>query len=108
MPHFYDFENLRSVKTIDVDADGWINPLAVEYGIDDEDLPSLCWRVKGTKHTFTIPVGRIDYLSGGDYGKHFKTVLEGFREDYIGWKRSSNTTDWMQGYFNEYSRFIVV
>ena len=108
MPNFYDFGKLHSIKTIEVDAEGWISPLSIEYGITDDDMPCCCWRVRGTRHTFVIPVGRLDYLSEGDYGAHFKKALEGFRKEYIDWKSEDAITDWMRGYFDEYSRFIIV
>jgi len=108
MPNFYNFEKLLNIKTIEVNPNGWVNPLFIEYGFDDQDMPSCCWRVKNTKHTFTIPVLRLDYLSGGNYAEHFTKVLEGFREDYLEWKEKKFFTDWMQEYRREYANYILV
>ena len=107
MPNFYDFEKLNRIKTVEINPNGWVSPLTVEYGIDDEDMPSCCWRVRGTKHTFIIPQGRLDYLSEGDYSTHFKKALEGFREEYLEWKNESFNIEWQREYRNEYSKFIV-
>ena len=112
MPHNFDFSKLENVKTIEVDAPGWISPIEIEYGIgrdaDVNGILSYCWRVKDTLHTFVIPVLRIDYLSSGDYKKHFEDVLENFREDYISWKEEGFITDWSREYRDQFNRFIVI
>jgi hypothetical protein len=107
MPNKIDFSKFSSRKTLIVNPEGWVGPLTIEYayGVHD-DLVSCHWRVKGTKHTFVIPIIRIDYLSQGDYGKHFTEALENFREDYIGWKEEKFYAPWMQEYRDEYERFI--
>jgi len=107
MPNFFDFDKLKDVKEVEVNPDGWVSPLVVEYGtaMHKENL-SYFWRVKGTKHTFIIPILRMDYISEGDYAKHFQEALVGFRTDYKGWASAGFYTDWMQEYRNEFSRFI--
>lgn len=112
MPHNFDFKQLTNIKTIEVSPSGWISPLYVEYGVGEDDKVfgafSYYWRVKGTTHTFVIPIARMDFLSGGDYKKHFNYALEGFREDYLAWKEEGFTTEWSREYSNQYSGFIVV
>jgi len=109
MPNNYDFSKLDDIKTIEVNPEGWISPLYVEYSLGNHiETPSYFWRVKGTLHTFIIPIVRMDYLSSGDYKKHFENVLENFREDYLTWKEERYDTDWAREYFNQYSRFIVI
>lgn len=113
MPHNFDFSKLQNVKTIEVNPQGWIGQLYVEYGIIEDPnisggIASYSWRVKGTLHTFVIPMVRLDYLSSGDYKKHFEDALEGFREDYLTWKEEGFVTEWSREYRDQYSRFIVV
>jgi len=108
MPNNYDFSALRGIKTLEINPKGWVNPLTVEYGIGDQLGPTYFWRVKGTKHTFVIPVLRLDFISAGDYSNHFTEVLENFREkDYAEWKASEFKTKWMQEYETDYRRFIL-
>lgn len=108
MPNNKDFSNLTNKKEILVDVDGWIKPLIIEYaiGYHAENL-SYFWRVKGTNHTFTIPVIRIDFLSQGNYASHFKEVLIQFREEYNQWKQQNFYTDWMKEYKQQYNNFII-
>jgi len=112
MPHNFDFSKIKDIKIIEINPEGWITPLYVEYGVVDKfetsGIISYCWRVKGTLHTFVIPVARMDFLSGGDYKKLFENVLEGFREDYISWKNEGFITEWSKEYRDQYSRFIII
>jgi len=112
MPNNFDFSELKNVKTIEVNPQGWVIPLYVEYGIGDDIRSygeiSYFWRVKGTQHTFVIPIIRMDFLSSGDYKKHFEDALETFREDYINWKNEGFITEWSREYDKQYSRFIVI
>ena len=109
MPNNYDFSKLENVKAIEVSLEGWISPLFVEYGTGFHgEVPSYFWRVKGTQHTCVIPILRMDYLSQGDYGKHFQEALQGFRTDYLDWKEENFSTEWMQGYHSDFSEFISV
>jgi len=112
MPNNFDFSELKNVKTMEVNPQGWINSLIVEYGIYDDiavyGKPIYYWRVKGTKHTFTIPVMRMDYLSSGNYKKHFEDALEAFREDYLSWKEAGFATDWAREYERQFSKYIII
>jgi hypothetical protein len=113
MPHIIDFSKLENVKSMEINPIGWITPILVEYGLINDPntyggIRSYCWRVKGTTHTFVIPVVRIDFLSAGDYKKHFEDALESFREDYLSWKEEGFITDWSREYYEQYSRFIII
>lgn len=112
MPNNLDFSKVKDIKTIEVNPEGWISPLYVEYGILDDDqisgILSYCWRVKGTLHVFVIPVSRMDFLSSGNYKQHFTDVLETFRSDYISWKEQGFQYPWVQEYRDQFNRFIIV
>jgi len=109
MPNKQDFSVLKNIKEIRIYPDGWINPILIEYGVGyHKESLSYFWRVKGTSHTFIIPILRMDYLSEGEYSSHFKEVLESFREDYIEWSKKEWYTNWMKEYFNEYNKFIII
>jgi len=107
MPNDYNFESIRDLKVVEVNPEGWISPLFVEYGsFLHGGIPSYFWRVRGTKHTFVIPILRMDFLSKGEYVKHFEETLSSFREDYIGWSKEGWYADWMQEYREQYKNFI--
>ena len=108
MPFNADFSKLQNLQTIEINPNGWVNPIYVEYGISDEDLPKCYWRVKGTQHTFTISIVRLDFLSEGNYKTHFNDVLEIFKEDYLAWKKEGFNTDWSREYQQQYFRFIII
>lgn len=109
MPNFYDFSKLENLKEQIVNPKGWVNPLIIEYGVGYHgEIISYYWRIKGTKHTFIIPILRIDYLSEGEYSTHFEEALEGFREDYKRWATEGWYAPWMQSYRDEYARFITL
>lgn len=112
MPHIYDFSGLKNVKTIEVNPQGWVNPLTVEYGTDNDtklhSILSYFWRIKGTTHTFVIPVVRMDFLSSGDYKKHFEDALTMFREDYMSWNDEGFNTAWSKEYEKQFKNFIIV
>lgn len=115
MPNNFDFSKLKDVKTMEVNPEGWVTPLYIEYGVSDDmnagvygAIPSYYWRVKGTQHTFIIPIIRIDYLSSGNYKKHFEDALETFREDFIEWKKEGFNTNWARDYQGQFSRFIII
>jgi len=109
MPNNYDFNRLNNVKEITVNPEGWVNPIVIEYGtgIHGETL-SCHWRVKGTKHTFIIPIVRMDYITEGNYEIHFEEALEGFRADYKGWAEEKWYADWMQAYREDFSGFVTL
>jgi len=107
MPNNYDFSKLENVQSSRVEPEGWITPLYVEYGTGlHGGVPSYFWKVKGTSHTFVIPILRMDFLSKGDYEAHFKETLEGFRKDYVGWNGEEWYAEWMQDYREQYRDFI--
>lgn len=107
MPNFYDFSKVNNKKEIIVNPEGWVNPLTIEYGTSYYgETISYFWRVKGTKHTFIIPVIRMDYLTEGNYHEHFEEALSSFREDYKIWEKEKWKTSWMQQYREDYSSFI--
>lgn len=111
MPNIVDFNSgiITDIKSIIVKPKGWVSPIFIEYGLGLHygTLPSYFWRVKGTKHTFVIPIIRLHFLSSGNYEKHFSKVLEGFREDYMEWKINGFQYNWQQEYQKEYSKFII-
>jgi|AntAceMinimDraft_10_1070366.scaffolds.fasta_scaffold49637_2 hypothetical protein len=108
MPHNCDFSTLHDIKEISINPKGWIENIVIEYGIKDQIGPTYFWRVKGTKHTFVIPISRLNFISSGDYSKHFSTVLENFREeDYLQWKATGFEAGWMQEYKSNYQKFIL-
>jgi len=115
MPNNFDFTKLENVKTIEVNPKGWINPLHVEYGVTKDvnasvygAIPSYFWRVMGTQHTFIIPIARIDFLSSGNYKKHFEDALEAFREDYVNWSDEGFITEWARDYHRQFSQYIII
>jgi hypothetical protein len=110
MPNNCDFSNISDVKIIELNSvEGWISPIYVEYGKSfyGGNL-SYFWRVKGTKHTFIIPVVRMDFLSQGKYETHFKTVLQNFAQDYLSWSKENFSQDWMQDYRKQFSTYISI
>lgn len=108
MPNNYDFSSLQDIKEIEVSPFGWITPLTIEYGkVDEISGETYCWRVKGTKHTFTILTRRMNYISGGDHERHFTEVLEKFREDYMDWSRGNFGAGWMREYQEDFRNFIL-
>ncbi len=107
MPNNYDFSKLENVQTTKINPFGWINPLTIEYGVDFALSSDYYWRVKGTEHTFLIPVLRLNYISSGDYQKHFSEVLENFATEYGIWKKNGFNIPWMQEYKEQYKNFIL-
>jgi hypothetical protein len=107
MPNIFDFSTLKEVKTLEVNPREWVNPLIIEYGFAELEVDTCAWRVKGTKHTFFIPLMRLNFLSSGNYGKHFETALEAFKEDYDSWRDLRFLLPWMQEYESEYRNYIL-
>jgi len=108
MPYSYNFTNLKFVKEVVVNPVGWVSNLVIEYGIGGYPEDSYYWRIKDTYHTFVIPAKRLNYITLGNYDKHFEEVLQSFREDYISWSEQGFELDWQREYFNQYHRFIVI
>lgn len=112
MPFNYDFNKVSNVKTVNINPNGWINPITIEFGIGRphiyDNFPSIIWRVKGTTHCFTIYEPRINFISKGNYEEHFKEVLEKFKDDYLSWKSEQyKNCSWVDEYRKQYSRFII-
>ena len=107
MPNDYNFSKLENIKTLEINPIGWVNPITIEYGVDYDLYADYYWRVKGTQHTFVIPVSRMNYISSGDYEKHFQEVLEKFREEYKEWKKGGFEVLWMRDYEAQYRNFIL-
>ena len=114
MPFNFDFNNkLTDIKTIDISPNGWKCPITIEYCMAQarpyDTMVSVCWRVKGTSHTFTIYENRLNLISNGDYSKHFKEALELFRQDYLSWftLEEYENCEWRDEYKQQYSRFII-
>lgn len=114
MPHIFNFsECIGDITTVEVNPDGWVKPLYVEYGLAqnakyDTQL-SIVWRVKGTTHTFSIYERRLNVFSNGNYKKHFEEVLQNFREDYLSWFNEPEYKDveWKYEYEAEFGKFII-
>ena len=114
MPFIFDFKNCveETPNTIVVTPRGWRGPVTVEYAHaqahEYDTQCSIVWRVKGTTHTFTIYEQKLNVISKGDYGKHFKEALEGFREDYLTWFTSEEYRGavWKEEYKRQFGRFI--
>lgn len=107
MPHIFNFDKLKFVKEIKVNPKGWISNLSIEYGIGGYPEDSYYWRVKNTTHTFVIPAKRLNYITFGNYDKHFEEALERFRQDYISWASEGFKLGWQQEYYEQYHSFIV-
>lgn len=108
MPNYFDFSTLKEIKTIKINPRGWVDDITVEYGFAELEVTTCVWRVKGTRHTFFIPMTRLNFLSSGNYGKHFETVLEAFKEeDYDEWRNLRFLLPWMREYEIEYSGLIL-
>lgn len=110
MPNNVDFSKVKNIQKTQIKPDGWINPLTIEYGTSEElyAIPSYFWRIEGTQHTFMLPIVRMEFISHGNFAKHFEDVLEVFREDYISWKEQGINTNWADEYRQQYERFIVL
>lgn len=108
MPHNLNFSLVNNIKIIELNPIGWINPLYIEYGdFKKDDIYYCAWRIKDTSHTFTIPFARLDYLSSGDYKKHFEYVLQNFKEDLSYQKKQYPEAEWIGEYEQQYSRFFI-
>ena len=104
MPYYHNFTNLEHINTKEISPFGWITPIYIEFEIANN---TYYWRVLGTKHTFSIPLARMNYTVAGNYEEHFKMVLENFKDEYLEWKKQGFTTDWMKEYEKEYMLFIL-
>ena len=108
MPNIRDFSTLTHTKSLGLNPSGWINPTIIEYGLSTDPVNSYFWRVKGTIHTFIIPTIRLDFLSEGDYKKHFESTLEQFREEYLFWATQNFYLPWQREYEKQFNCFILL
>ena len=110
MPNNYKkFSDLEKINYLNINIDGWINPLIIEYGIGlyNNVIESYFWRIQGTKHTFIIPIKQLNFLSKGNYEEHFKMFLKEFRDKYKMWEQEYNfEAEWMQDYYRQFHKFI--
>ena len=109
MPYNFNFKGLE-IKTLIISPKGWIPKLIIEYAVcyanPLDSYESVCWRIKGTTHTFKIPLENINFISKGNYEKHFTEVLENFREEIIEWKSTEPQTRWKFEYYDQFDKFI--
>ncbi len=115
MPFLFDFDNcVGDIQEVTISPKGWVPNLVIEYGPAQanryDTFGSVVWRIKGTTHTFTIYEKELnERIKGGNYAKHFKETLEGFREDYLSWWKSSEYEgcDWREDYRKQYGKLII-
>ena len=106
MPFHKDFNELWGQGEMKVAPKKW-KPLTVEYGYGYVGtLINMFWRVKGTKHTFRVPLNQLNEVSKGDYENHIEQFLEVFREDYLSWVAQGLSEEWMRDYHREYRNII--
>ena len=108
MPNNFDFSGLKFKKDLSIFPAGWVNPLYIEYAIGNYPDINYYWRVKDTLHTFVIPAKRLNYITLGNYEKHFEEALLAFREDYISWAKDGFYLEWQREYYEQYHRFIII
>lgn len=108
MPNRQDFTSLYGQSSFEIAPAGWV-PLTVEYAYGYlVDQQNFFWRVKGTEHTFSIPVLLLNQLSKGNYESHIEYVLENFREEYLSWAAGGFIAEWMVEYHREYRNYIEI
>lgn len=115
MPFIYDFSNTPdTVHTVDVSPKGWKSPLVIEYvtcqAHEYDPMVSVAWRIRGTRHTFTIGEQQLNTMCHGkSYKAHFEKALERFRIDYLRWftEEDYKDVDWKYEYQREYGKLIV-
>lgn len=93
---------------------GWVGPITVEFslvrvGVCDP-FKSLCFRVKGTNHTFAAFENLVTLNYHADYKEYFVKTLEVFRDYFIIWSKDSrfNDCEWKKEYDNEYKDKIIL
>lgn len=113
MPHNYNFEKIDNIRTIEINPKGWISPITIEYGVSQvnefDTMASICWRIKGTKHTWTIYENQLNEISKGNISEHFTQVLEFFRSQILDWQVDPRykECDWVREYWDQYNRYII-
>jgi len=107
MPNNADLSHAADkIQTLEINSNGWIKPLIIEYVV----MPiseMVNWRVKGTQHSFTIPLMRLHYISEGNYAKHFEEILYSFRQQYKDWEKDGFKYDWTREYRDQFQNFII-
>lgn len=104
----------RPKQEMIVNPKGWKGPLKVEYAIlrvgQYDPFNSVCFRVKGTNHTFASFENSINLSFHGDYKRYFETTLEKFREDFLEWskKEEYQECEWKREYNDEYRGKIIL
>jgi len=108
MPFHKDFSQLWGHGELKVFPKKW-KECTVEYGYGYVGtLINVFWRIKGTQHTFRIPLLQLDEISKGDYESHIERFLEIFREDYLSWAAQGFSEEWMRDYHKEYRNYIEI
>jgi hypothetical protein len=107
MPNNVDLSKvIDKIHALETAPNGWVNTLTIEYVV----MPiseMVNWRVKGTQHTFTIPLMRLHYLSEGNYAKHFEEVLYSFRQQYKDWETEGFKYEWTREYRDQFKNYIT-
>lgn len=114
MPFIFDFEKkaLNTIEEVVINPKGWQPNLIIEYCLAQahnyDTFVSLCWRVKGTNHTFTIYENKLKDIDKDNYAKHFTEILEAFRDDYLSWFKEEQYKDceWKWEYKREFGNYI--
>ncbi len=106
MPYHKDFNELEIRGEFQLEPDGWV-PITVEYGYGTIiSAQYIFWRVKGTQHTFKLPVSEFNYKSNGDPEDYIRRFLEKFREEMLGWTFQGIKADWVKEYTIEYNNYV--
>lgn len=102
-----------SKKVMQVNPNGWM-PCMIEYSLvrvnQFDPFKSVCFRIKGTNHTFAYFENTVNTSFGGDYKAFFEKVLEDFRKDFLEWNQSQvyKSTGWFREYESEYRGKIIM
>lgn len=108
MPFRKDFTVLWGRGELNVAPEKW-TPLTIEYGYGHAGtIINMFWRVKGTSHTFRIPITQLNEISKGDYESHIEEFLEIFMQDYLEWATQGFPEEWMREYHQEYKNCIIL
>lgn len=114
MPFCFDMQNSGGeIKEVQVNPEGWRNPVTVEYTVAQahkyDTTISVVWRVKGTQHCFTISEQKLNVVSHANYPKHFEEVLRNFRLDYLNWFTDPyyEKADWKYEYQRQFGGLIL-
>ncbi len=85
----YDFNDVNPrTKKVEhqLEVSGWY-PVDIEYSFNDNGrYVTLCWKVAGSDHVFSIEPDVIDIAHRGNIREHFQQTLMKFREHYVRWE----------------------